>query len=47
MNRWAYRLLAILMVLVFLMLLANLQKQLVRLQQERQGATTTAPATST
>jgi hypothetical protein len=35
MNRWSARILGFLMVVIFLLLLMNLQKQLLMLQRER------------
>ena len=43
MNKWAVRIFGILLLLVFLLLFANLQKQLVQLQRGRANP----PATST
>jgi len=43
MNRWGVRILGLVLLLLFLLLLANLQRQLVQLQRAR-GA---SPATST
>ena len=41
MNKWSLRIFAILMLLVFALLFAQLQKKLVEMQRER-GVTTTA-----
>ena len=41
MNRWTFRIVGLLMLLVFLLLFMNLQKKLLELRQER-GVTTTA-----
>jgi hypothetical protein len=43
MNRWGWRLVGIILVLIFLMMLFRLQRQLIELQQERAGV----PATGT
>ncbi|MGZ4778489.1 MAG: hypothetical protein ACXVIJ_10885 [Thermoanaerobaculia bacterium] len=43
MSRWGLRILGIVMLIFFLILLANLQRQLVELQRAREGA----PATDT
>ena len=42
MNRWAARILGLLLLLVFLLLLFNLQKQLAEIVRQR-GVTTTTP----
>jgi hypothetical protein len=42
MNRWGARILGLLMLLVFLLLLFNLQKQLTEIARQR-GVTTTTP----
>jgi hypothetical protein len=44
MNRWTARILGLLLLLVFLLLFANLQKQLVQLQKARAAQ---APPTTT
>jgi hypothetical protein len=41
MNKWAVRILALVMLLAFLLLMVNLQKQLLVLQKTRQPATST------
>ena len=41
MNRWAVRLLGVLILLVFILLMFNLQKQLLMIQRTRQPAATT------
>ena len=44
MNRWTVRILGLFLLLIFLFLFANLQKQLVQIQKARGGRT---PATTT
>jgi hypothetical protein len=41
MNKWAVRILGIFLLIAFLLLMANLEKQLVMLQKSRQPAATT------
>jgi hypothetical protein len=41
MNRWAVRIIGILIVLVFVLMMMNLQRQLILLQRSRQAAPTT------
>jgi hypothetical protein len=41
MNKWAVRIAALLMLLIFALLFANLQKQLLRMKEERSAATAT------
>jgi hypothetical protein len=43
MNRWGVRILGLVLVLLFLLLMANLQRQLIQLQRARSAN----PATST
>lgn len=45
MNKWAVRILGILMIVAFLLLMASLEKQLLMLQRTRQPKP--APATTT
>jgi hypothetical protein len=45
MNRWAARIMGLIMLLIFMMLFLNLKKQLVMLQ--RQGNAPAAPAQTT
>jgi hypothetical protein len=40
MNRWGARILALLMLLVFILLMLNLENQLVRIQKRRAGTAT-------
>lgn len=40
MNRWGARILALLMLLVFILLMLNLENQLVKIQKRRAGTTT-------
>ena len=49
MNRWTVRIVGLLMLIVFLLLMANLQKKLVEIQRARaaQGQTTTTTTTTT
>ncbi len=42
MNRWVIRILGILLIVAFALLILNLQKQLLMLQKERQGTTTSS-----
>ena len=46
-NRWGIRILGLLIIIAFFLLMLNLQKQLVTLQKERQGTTTSTISTST
>ena len=41
MNKWALRILALIMLLAFILVMMNLQKQLLMLQRSRPPATTT------
>jgi len=41
MNRWAVRIVGILIILVFVLVMMNLQRQLVMMQRNRQPASTT------
>ncbi len=41
MNRWSIRILGIFLIIAFLLLMANLQKQLVMIQRQRPATTTT------
>ncbi len=41
MTRWGVRVLGLILLLLFLLLMGNLQRQLVRLQRERGAATST------
>ena len=47
MNRWAYRILALLMLLGFALVFAHLHRQLVLMQRARQPAATTTRLMST
>ena len=42
-NRWAARILGVLMIIVFVLVMMYLQRQLVLMQQHRNPQTTTAP----
>ena len=43
-GRWTARILGLIMLIVFFLLIFNLQKQLVMMQRHRSPRTTTAPA---
>lgn len=45
--RWVARILGVLMLVIFLMLMANLQKRLMDIQNRQPMRTTTTPATGT
>ena len=42
-NRWAARILGVILIIVFVLLMMNLQKQLIMIQRHRNPQTTTAP----
>ena len=44
-SRWTSRILGLIMVIIFLLVLMNLQKQLLLMQRQHTPQTTTAPAT--
>ena len=46
MNRWGLRILGLLMLLVFVLLMLNLQKQLTEIARQRGVQTTPSPAQS-
>jgi len=43
MNRWSVRILGLILLVVFLLLLVNLEKQLLQLQRDRPAAATSTP----
>jgi hypothetical protein len=47
MNRWGARILALLMLVVFMLLMLNLQKQLLSLLRDRGGVPATTTSTTT